>query len=132
MKVYLDTSAIYALISKSDRYHGEAASTYKMLLDSNLELWINSFVLEEVVNLIWYRMGKGLAITTARWLLDEMNVRWLGEDEVREVLDEAAEAPAENRLSLVDWSLVRLASQENAQVFTFDEKIRSASIRVLP
>jgi len=125
MKVYLDTSAIYALISKSDRYHGEAASTYKMLLDSNL-------VLEEVVNLIWYRMGKGLAITTARWLLDEMNVRWLGEDEVREVLDEAAEAPAENRLSLVDWSLVRLASQENAQVFTFDEKIRSASIRVLP
>ncbi|MEO0257044.1 MAG: hypothetical protein ABIM74_07110, partial [candidate division WOR-3 bacterium] len=76
------------------------------------------------------RAGRLEGIKVGMWLLDNIRIHWLGEDELREIM-RLAEAPDEPRLSLVDWALVYLARQENACVFTYDDKMRETDIRIL-
>ncbi|MEO0191974.1 MAG: PIN domain-containing protein [candidate division WOR-3 bacterium] len=130
MKTYLDTSALYAILSKRDAFHERATMRYQELVDGEAELWTNSLVFGEIVALVCQRAGRLEGIKVGMWLLDNIRIHWLGEDELREIM-RLAEAPDEPRLSLVDWALVYLARQENACVFTYDDKMRETDIRIL-
>ncbi len=131
MKTYLDTSALYAILSVGDEFHERAVAKYQELIDSEDDLWIDSLVFEELVALVWHRAGKTNGIKAARWLLSDINIRWLGEDGLHDVLRLAESSPEQN-LSLVDWSLVRAAREEDVWVFTFDENIKATGVRVIP
>ena len=59
MKVFIDTSAFYALACKSDQYHLQAKSVLEQLLQKNSELFTSNYVILETSALILNRLGLG-------------------------------------------------------------------------
>ena len=86
-RVFLDTSAIYAVLSSSDKFHEVAERKYITLVDSGYELWITEWVFEECVSLVWYRAGKDNGIKTAQWLLENFDLYRFDKWEIKKILD---------------------------------------------
>jgi len=55
--IFIDTSAFYALISRTDRFHEKAKFVYKNLIDEEKTLYTSSYVLVETIALINHRLG---------------------------------------------------------------------------
>ncbi len=127
MKVFVDTSAIYAYLSKTDDFHQEAVEKFKKCLDNEWELWIISEVLIETLALIWRRMGKDKAKEAGKWIFENFRIYWVIGDEFKETLEKANK----DKLSFVGSFLLYIASNERASVLTFDEKMKSATTNVI-
>jgi len=56
-KIYVDTSAFYALLDRSDRYHKEASAIWPSLLDDHITLITSNYVVSETVGLLQNRIG---------------------------------------------------------------------------
>ncbi|MDK2925270.1 MAG: uncharacterized protein PWQ41_1044 [Bacillota bacterium] len=61
----MDTSAIYALIDRSDDYHERAKNLFKKLSEQDVDLIITNFIVAETHALILSRLGHELA---RRWI----------------------------------------------------------------
>ena len=68
MTVYVDTSAIYAVMDADDSQHEVAKNTWANLLESGDGLVCNSYVLLETYALVQHRLG----IEAVRVLHDEI------------------------------------------------------------
>lgn len=64
-KIIVDTSAIYALIDRSDDYHERAKNLFKKLSEQDVDLIITNFIVAETHALILSRIGHELA---RRWI----------------------------------------------------------------
>ena len=78
MKVFVDTSALLALLDEDDRVHAEAASSYAYLLDA-AELVTHNYVHAEATELVRRRLGRDAAIRLIDGLLPSIAVHWVDE-----------------------------------------------------
>ncbi|WP_338825184.1 type II toxin-antitoxin system VapC family toxin [Neomoorella humiferrea] len=60
-KIMVDTSAIYALIDRSDDWHEKAKNLFKRLSEQDVDLILTNFILAETHALILSRIGHELA-----------------------------------------------------------------------
>lgn len=60
--VFVDTSALYALINRSDIDHGRAIDCLSSLSDGNTSLITSNFILSETYTLILYKIGRTTAL----------------------------------------------------------------------
>ena len=58
-KIYVDTSAFYALLDRADPYHKEASSLWVTLMDNNSTLVTSNYVVSETVKLLQKRQSCG-------------------------------------------------------------------------
>jgi predicted nucleic acid-binding protein len=65
-RVFVDTSAIYALVDRDDARHPDARRAFRSLKASRAEPVITNFIVAEVHALLLGRLDAGLA---RRWLL---------------------------------------------------------------
>ncbi|RKZ21806.1 hypothetical protein DRQ16_03115 [bacterium] len=121
-RVFLDTSALYSILTHTDKFHENTRKKYISLIDSGYELWITEWVFEECVSLIWYRTGKDNGIRTALWMLEHFYLYRFEEWEIKEILKLSGESDAS--LSLVDFSLMYVVQKEKALVFTLDRELK--------
>ncbi len=75
-RIYIDTSAFYALIDRSDRYHEPAKALWPSLLDNHITLLTSSYVVSEAMNLLQHRLGIEAAILWHRTVLEVVDVHW--------------------------------------------------------
>jgi uncharacterized protein len=78
VKVFVDTSALLALLDEDDRVHAEASSSYAYLLDA-AELVTHNYVHAEAAELVRRRLGRDAAIRLIDGLLPSMAVHWVDE-----------------------------------------------------
>lgn len=76
-KIYVDTSAFYALLDRSDRYHKQASALWPTLLDDNVTLITSNYVVSETVGLLQNRIGFQAAKLWYRDILGVMYVWWI-------------------------------------------------------
>lgn len=60
-KIMVDTSAVYALIDRSDDLHEKAKNLFKKLSEKDVDLILTNFILAETHALILSRIGHELA-----------------------------------------------------------------------
>ncbi|MGI6285937.1 PIN domain-containing protein [Neomoorella humiferrea] len=60
-KIMVDTSAVYALIDRSDDWHEKAKNLFKKLSEKDVDLILTNFILAETHALILSRIGHELA-----------------------------------------------------------------------
>lgn len=75
-RVIVDTSAIYALIDRSDEFHQKAKQIVKELSLKRVDLILTNFVLAETHALILSRLGHELArewIKNLIWTIEHVN-----------------------------------------------------------
>lgn len=133
MKVFVDTSAFYALEDGVDVHHREARALQRNLMVERPQLFTTHDVLDECVTLIGARLGPPRAIQFARRLLSSRAVAVIYSDEV---LEEAALQVygrfQDGRLSFTDClSFAVMRALEISTAFAFDRHFERAGFVTL-
>ena len=127
MKVFVDTSALIALLDEDDHRHDDASAVFRSLADT-VELVTHNYVHVEALAVATRRLGRGAGERLTDAILPIMSVEWVDQTLHREAL--AAHRIGTATASLVDqvsFALMRRLGIEIA--FAFDPDFELAGFR---
>jgi len=132
MRVFVDTSALLALLDSADQYHGRASAVWQTLLAEDAALTCTNYVLVEVFALAQHRLGMAAVRTLQDDIIPMLHFEWLAaEGHARGV--SALLAANRRQLSLVDCaSFDAMRSAGLTTVFTFDRHFAEQGFQCLP
>jgi predicted nucleic acid-binding protein len=130
--VYLDTSALYALLDSDDAVHAPAARGWTELIGADVPLHTCSYVLVESAALLQRRLGVAAVEALGAYILPWVNVLWV--DDALHAHAVAGLLAARRRdLSLVDCaSFAAMRRVGLRRVFTFDEHFAEQGFTLVP
>ena len=131
MNVFIDTSAIYAVLDRDDVNHARAGESYVSLLDQ-ASLLTHAYVVVEATALVQRRLG----VEAVRLLVDDI-LPAVELTLVDEALHRAAVgamlAAGDRDVSLVDWTSFELMRRRGVtEAFAFDDDFAKQGFGVLP
>lgn len=132
MSVFVDTSALFALLDEGDERHGPAAETFERLGAQGVALVSHSYVVTETIALLQRRMGIEAVRRLVDAILPVIETTWVD----RGLHDRAVTTllTADRReLSIVDhvsFALMREHSIRSA--FAFDRDFVDQGFEVVP
>jgi len=132
MVIFVDTSALLALINTHDEFHDQAKHQWKALLENNDTLLSNNYVILESISLIQRRFGMDWIQTLQAEILSLIEIGWIDENQHQAALINFLKNNR-RQLSLVDCSsfeTMRLLGIK--KVFSFDEHFREQDFEVIP
>ena len=130
-KVFVDTSAFYALASETDHEHATARAIREALKQDAARLLTTNYVLLETVSLLQRRHGMGAAKRFGDFVSEEVELLWITEPQHDAAWNYWKQRGARG-LSLVDCSCVVVMRELGMQqVFGFDEQFRAAGLTLL-
>jgi predicted nucleic acid-binding protein len=119
-RVFIDTSAFYALMDRSDRCHDQARSRWYDLLAGDTPLYTSNYIALETGALLQSRLGFEAAETWFRDILGVIETLWV-EKHIHQTAFELWLSLGRRKLSLVDCvSFVIMRSNQIDTVFGFD------------
>jgi predicted nucleic acid-binding protein len=119
MSLFVDTSALYALLDEADARHVEASDVLRRVV--GMELVTHAFVVVETCALVGRRLPWAASEQLIDGLLPVIDVRSVDEDMQRTAMD-AYRRSASNRVSLVDHtSFIVMRSLGISRAFAFDD-----------
>ncbi|MGI8874947.1 MAG: type II toxin-antitoxin system VapC family toxin [Egibacteraceae bacterium] len=130
MSLFVDTSALYALLDPSDADHGRAAGVF----DDNpaTAMSTHSYVLVETTALVQRRLGMEAARGLHDALVPRLGVRWVDEALHRAAVT-ALLAAGRRRVSLVDWvSFAMMRTEGITTAFAFDDDFAQQGFTTVP
>lgn len=101
MSVFVDTSALLAVLDGADQDHAAAAASLRGLLDAEEELFTSNYVMVETFALVQSRLGLGAVRLLQQDVVPLLRIAWLSE-ETHGAAVTALLTAARRRLSLVD------------------------------
>ncbi len=129
-RVFIDTSAIFALLVPTDTAHGKAARTFDNLRERSSVLLTTSYNLVETYALLDRRFGRDAASSFRSDFAPLLQVRWVDSDLHEAGLDLMFERPA--GVSLVDAVSFAYIRQDRIDgVFAFDRHFQQEGFPVL-
>lgn len=131
MKVFIDTSALYALVVENDKAH-EAAQRIRAGLEMVAEQALTTnYVLLETVSLLQKRQGYALAERVGDLVIEQVEILWVDAAQHREAWRLWKHEHLRG-LSLVDCaSFVVMRESGIRRAFAFDEHFRRAGFELL-
>jgi len=131
MSVFVDSSALYAVLDRDDVNHPAAATTYESLLEHST-LLTHSYVALETTALVQRRLGMEAARALADDVLPALDLVF-----VDEPLHRAAEASllaaGRRDVSLVDWTSFELMRRLGVvEAFAFDDDFAEQGFSAVP
>ena len=131
-KIFVDTSALYALISMEDFQYKTALSTWDDMIRSNAVLVTNNYVIVECFSLLQYRLGIEAARDLELKIAPLLQIDWIDEQQHTSIVNDVF-AANRRQLSLVDCSCFESMRRMGIEkVFTFDEHFREQGFEVIP
>lgn len=132
MKVFVDTSALLAVLDANDRGHSAVARAWKDLLSGEHELLTTSYVLVETFALVQSRIGVEAARVLDQDLLPAVAVIWLDE-EIHRAAVSALLTAGRRQLSLVDCASFETMRRHGVTTaLTLDSHFAEQGFEVLP
>jgi predicted nucleic acid-binding protein len=129
--VFVDTSALLALLVPTDVNHARARRVFTKLAANETQLVTTSYTLVECYALIGRRLGLDALIKFRADFAPLLNVAWVGSDEHERGLD-VLEASHSAKLSLVDAVSFVVARDRDVQdIFAFDPHFTKAGFTVV-
>jgi predicted nucleic acid-binding protein len=132
MSVFLDTSAIVAVIDRTDANHAKADRFWRSVLAGEEPLVTSNYVIVETFALVQHRIGLEAVRDLTRDVLPVLTIRWLGEEQ-HVAATAAVLAAGRRRLSLVDCTSFEVMKDLGIRrCFAFDPHFREQGFECLP
>ena len=130
-KIFIDTSAFYALMDRSDRYHQKAKHLWAFLLDENVSLKTTNYIIVEALALMQSRLDFEAAHLFSKDILGLAEILWV--DEPRHNLAyELWLSLGRKKLSLVDCvSFITMRHYGLETIFGFDRHFDQQGFKIL-
>jgi uncharacterized protein len=120
VRVFVDTSALLALMDAGDENHARALKTWDRLAAASLELVSSNYVVVETFALLQSRIGLDAVRALQQDVLPAFRMAWIDANVHRAAVT-AVLATGKRRLSLVDCSSFELIRRGGLErVFHFD------------
>jgi len=132
MTIFIDTSALYAVLCQNDPNHTAAAQCWEQTLLSDESLVCTNYILVETFALIQHRLGIEAIKVFQDSILPVLFVEWIDADQHNSAIESLLTANRRN-LSLVDctsFAAMRRLGIQN--VFAFDEHFAEQGFTCLP
>ena len=131
-KIFVDTSALFALVNAVDGDNLSSQSIWKELLQDRHELWTNNYIIVECISLLQRRLGLELVRLLESEILRVLEVEWLDKEHHALAVAEVLQTNRRN-LSLVDCSAFETMRRlEIETAFTFDDYFRAEGFKTIP
>ena len=131
MRIYADTSGLFAGLVRSDRNHPVASGLLRALLERRCELHLTSYVLQETLALLQTRVGLEAARRFDHTFRPLLRVSWVDEP-LHARAFRRLELRAARKVSLADCSSFVLMEELGIErVFGFDQHFEQEGFRLL-
>lgn len=132
MMVFVDTSALYAVLDADDRRHAQAREAWADLLTGQTPLVCTNYVLVETFALTQSRLGMDAVRTLQEDIVPVLQVTWI--DEARHERAVSAVLTADRRqLSLVDCASFNAMRELGIKTaFAFDDHFAEQGFDCIP
>jgi predicted nucleic acid-binding protein len=129
--VFVDTSALYALLDRNDAQHTKARKILKRLLEREALLLTHSYVLVETFALVQRRLGLEAVRALDRDLVPVLEVIWIDKGLHQEAVEAllSLERPSVSLVDQVSFALMRQRGLRSA--FAFDDDFRQEGFKLL-
>ncbi len=132
MSVFVDTSALYALLVRTEEGHTEVSAAFEDLLENGRPLVTTNYVLLESVALLQYRLGLAPVHDLEHSLVPLMTRRWIDESLHRRALERLLRTDRK-KLSLVDCtSFVVMEDEGIGEALALDRDFASEGFGLIP
>lgn len=132
MTLFVDTSALYALIDHSEPRHAQATASLQEQAESGRRLTTHDYVAVETSALVQRRLGMRAVHVLHEHLLAAIDVRSVTES-ARDAAVTALLASERRGVSLVDWVSFEVMRRQGLEVaFAFDEDFAAQGFTVVP
>lgn len=131
MSVFVDTSALFAVLDADDQFHQRARAVWTNFLERGEDLITTSYVLIETFALVQHRLGMEAVRILEEDILPVIHVQWVTEaDHWAGVI--ALLSANRRQLSLVDCVSFLIMQRLNLKTaFTFDPHFTEQGFEVL-
>jgi Predicted nucleic acid-binding protein, contains PIN domain len=127
MKVFVDTSALYALVDDGDPHHGDAVGSLQRVQGS-ADLLTHNYVLVEAISLVRRRLGASAELHLMDVILPIVRTIWI--DELTHRAATTAYRAASRSGSLVDYVSFEVMRQAGVEVvFAYDRDFERQGFR---
>ena len=131
-KIFVDTSAFYALLDRSDKFHQPASILWPTLLDVRFDLVTSNYVVSETVKLLQEKIGFEAASLWYSDILEVLDVWWV-DAAVHNRAYELWLNLGRRRLSLVDCvTFVAMHKERVEKAFCFKPHFVNQGFTLLP
>lgn len=79
-KIFVDTSAFYALLDRADPNHKDASSLWERLMNDNFTLVTTNYVVSDTMQLLQNRLGYEAAKVWHKEILSIFELLWIDEN----------------------------------------------------
>jgi predicted nucleic acid-binding protein len=132
MMIFIDTSALYALMDADDRNHERARDAWAQWLDQPIQFLTSNYVLLESLALIQHRLGIQAARQFDEELMPVLRVHWI-DAELHATALKMVLAIGQRDLSLVDCTNIELMRRlGHRTIFAFDRHYPEQGLTQVP
>ena len=130
--IFVDTSAIYAVLDRDDDYHQAARESWQKLLRSSSTLVTHNYVLIETSALAQSRLGMPALRAIEEILTPVLRVQWITQAHHATAVEMLLTAQRK-KLSVVDCaSFLIMREQGISEAFTFDKHFSEQGFSMVP
>jgi predicted nucleic acid-binding protein len=130
--IFVDTSALIAVLDADDARHADAAAVWRTIIDGGEPLLTTSYVLVETYALIQRRIGTDAVAAFASSVAPILTIAWIDESMHAAALA-AVLAARRRRLSIVDCASFHVMRARGVdRAFTVDDHFAEQGFTCLP
>jgi predicted nucleic acid-binding protein len=132
MMIFIDTSALYALMDADDRNHERARDAWTQWLDQPMQFLTSNYVLLESTALIQHRLGIQAARLFEEEFVPVLSVHWVDAD-IHTIALKTMLAIGKRDLSLVNCTNIEIMRRlGHRTIFAFDRHYPDQGLTQLP
>ncbi len=129
--IFVDSSAFYALMDRSDMYHQSAKLLWPNLLEDHINLQTSNYIVMESLRLLQYRLGHEAASMWYKDILGVMDIFWVDQCMHHQAY-QLWMSLGRNRYSLVDCVSYLIMHQHHIEtVFSFKRGYTDQGFKLL-
>lgn len=132
MRLFIDTSALYAIMDAGDDFHDRAKDYFSEIVEKDIVLNSSDYIIVETIALVQNRLGINAARLFINNILPVVNLYYIDKSIHDIAINNLLSLPG-SKISMVDFTSFKIMRNlEIDSIFTFDRHFKKQGFEILP